>query len=139
MQTRFVALAGIVLGSRDGFYSIALYVALGTAGLPWFAGLSGGPMVLLGPTGGYIAAFPFAAWLAGKVAEGFERRAMPVFMASILSSALIVFFGALYLSAAFHLPVPTAIALGVTPFLAVELFKAAVAIFITGRFPFKWK
>ena len=65
MQTLFVVLAGIVLGPRDGFYAMLSYLALGISGAPVFAGLSFGPLVLFGPTGGYLLAFPAAAFLAG--------------------------------------------------------------------------
>jgi len=133
MQTLFVALAGIMLGSRDGFYSMAVYIVLGTAGLPWFANFSGGPMVLAGPTGGYLVAFPFAAWLAGKTVESFRRGAPTFFLAAILSSALIIFSGAVYLSTAFPVSISTVFALGVTPFIGVELFKAFIAAVIVKR------
>jgi hypothetical protein len=65
MQTLFVLLAGIVLGPRDGFYAMIAYIAIGVAGAPVFAGLTFGPVVLFGPTGGYLVAFPAAALLAG--------------------------------------------------------------------------
>lgn len=65
LQTLFVLLAGAFLGKRNGFLSMSLYLVGGIVGVPVFAGASAGPHVLLGPTGGYLLAFPFAAFLIG--------------------------------------------------------------------------
>jgi len=126
MQTLFVALAGILLGSRDGFYAVATYVALGISGIPWFANFSGGPHVLFGPTGGYIAAFPFSAWVAGRFVEAFGMRRATVFVGTVMSSILILFSGVVYLAGAFGLPLHLALSAGATPFVAVEIFKAGL-------------
>jgi len=131
MQTLFVALAGVLLGSRDGFYTLATYVVLGFAGIPWFANLSGGPHVIFGPTGGYIAAFPFSAWVAGRFVELFGMRKATVFIATVMSSIMILFSGVTYLKFAFGLPLYVALSAGATPFVAVEILKAGL---VTGMF-----
>ena len=53
-------IAGILLGPRDGVICMLVYLALGTAGLPVFAGFHGGLGVLVGPTGGYLIGFVLA-------------------------------------------------------------------------------
>ncbi len=65
MQTFAVFLSAILLGRNWGGISQALYVALGTLGVPWFAGMKGGFAVLLGPTGGYLLGFIVSAFLVG--------------------------------------------------------------------------
>src|SRR5262245_33110339 len=57
-QTFAVLLSGAVLGARRGFLSQVLYLLEGAAGLPFFAGGAAGAGILLGPTGGYLIAFP---------------------------------------------------------------------------------
>ena len=127
MQTLFVVLAGIVLGSRDGFYAMVAYVTIGAAGVPWFANFTSGPLILMGITGGYIASFPFAAWIAGRIFESSDRGRVAVFFASITGSSLILIVGASYLASAFGLGISTAFTLGILPFVSVELLKAGLA------------
>src|SRR5205809_6866283 len=78
LQPMIVLLGGAALGSRLGMSSQVLYLALGLAGLPVFAASSVLPQGfarLLGPTGGYLMSYPFAAFVAGALAErGFDRR-----------------------------------------------------------------
>jgi biotin transport system substrate-specific component len=62
-QTFFVLLAGGLLGKRNGFLSMMTYLGIGAIGLPVFAGSSFGIARLLGPSGGYLISFPFAAFL----------------------------------------------------------------------------
>ena len=67
-QTFAVLLAGILLG-RWGLTSQALYVGLGAAGVPWFAGANGGISYLLGPTGGYLVGFIAASYFLGYMVD----------------------------------------------------------------------
>ena len=65
LQTAAMALSGYLLGEKYGTVSTILYVLLGTIGVPLFAGLSAGPGVLFGATGGYIFGFIFMTLLCG--------------------------------------------------------------------------
>jgi len=70
LQNFGVVLVGLMLGSRRGFAALALYLTEGACGLPVFsiAG-QGGIAQILGPTGGYLLAYPFAALVAGWLVE----------------------------------------------------------------------
>ncbi|NYD42486.1 biotin transporter BioY [Nocardioides panaciterrulae] len=76
LQTFGLLLAGAVLGARRGFLAVLLYLAVGAAGLPVFAGGTAGLGVFSGPTVGYLVSFPFAAGLCGLVVERLPRRAI---------------------------------------------------------------
>ncbi len=65
LQTFFVLLSGALLGKRNGALSQILYVALGAAGMPLFSSWGFGLARVLGPTGGYLLAFPVAAFVVG--------------------------------------------------------------------------
>ncbi len=68
MQTLFVSLAGLILGSRKGFLSVAVYVFIGLLGIPVFAE-GGGLSYVLKPSFGYILGFALSAFITGKLAE----------------------------------------------------------------------
>src|SRR6478752_4372256 len=68
LQPMLVILAGMFLGPVAGAASMALYLAAGAAGLPVFTPI-GAPGIarFFGPTGGYLLAYPAAAWVAGAL------------------------------------------------------------------------
>ncbi len=67
LQTFFVLLSGMVLGSKFGIYSVLAYIGLGLVGIPVFAGGTGGISSVLMPTFGYVLGFVPAVYLAGKI------------------------------------------------------------------------
>jgi len=69
LQPLAVLLVGGLLGPALGASSLVLYLALGAAGLPVFTPLGlPGVLRLIGPTGGYLLAYPFAAAAVGRIA-----------------------------------------------------------------------
>jgi biotin transport system substrate-specific component len=70
LQNFGVLLVGLTLGSRRGFAALSLYLIEGLAGMPVFSPTGpGGLAQLLGPTGGFLLAYPITAGIAGWVAE----------------------------------------------------------------------
>ena len=133
MQTLLVVLAGATLGARDGFYAMLSYLAFGLAGAPVFAGFHCGPAALLGPTGGYLVSFPAAALLTGYVSENLRSSRTAVFIASLCGMALILLSGASYLALISGVSFGRAASLAIVPFVAGELVKALIAVFIVGK------
>jgi biotin transport system substrate-specific component len=125
-----VLLVGLALAPRMSFAALALYLAEGAAGLPVFAP-NGMPGLahLLGPTGGYLFAYPFAAALAGFLVRRLRRgsgHAFPM-AAAFAASLLIMISGAAWLSLYLrHSPALT-FQLAVLPFLPGQLVKIAAA------------
>ncbi len=74
LQTLAVALTAMILGPWRGFAATALYVIVGLAGLPVFAGGASGIGVLAKPSAGYLLAFPLAALLIGFLARAIVSR-----------------------------------------------------------------
>ncbi len=72
-QTFAVLMAGVLLGKNWGGISQAIYVLLGAAGIPWFAGAQGGYAYLAGPTGGYLIGFILAALFVGHFTDKYVR------------------------------------------------------------------
>jgi biotin transport system substrate-specific component len=138
MQTLFVVLAGVTLGARDGFYAMLVYVSLGFAGAPVFAEFSGGPHVLFGPTGGYLAAFPAAALVAGWISGKLGGSRFAAFAASLCGMILILAAGGSYLALIAGISFARAASLGIVPFAAGEFAKALIAsIAPAGKSPFE--
>ena len=73
LQTFAMALCGLVLGKKYGTLSTVLYVLLGLVGVPVYAGMTAGPGVLFGVTGGYIFGFILMTFFCG-VGIQFEGR-----------------------------------------------------------------
>ena len=140
-QPMVVLVGAAVLGARLGMASQILYLALGIAGLPMFAAsaaLPQGAARLLGPTGGYLMAYPFAAFVSGWLAErGFDRRYLAAVVAMICGLAVVFAGGVLWLTIATR---PAgwfagALRIGFTPFIAADLLKLLAA---AGVMPSLW-
>jgi biotin transport system substrate-specific component len=132
LQPMVVLLAGAALGPRLGMTSQLCYLGLGLAGLPVFAAspvLPQGIARLLGPTGGYLMSYPFAAFVAGYLAErGFDRRYLTSVLA--MGAGLLVIFTAGVCWLAFGVPhagLSAAIATGLVPFLPADIVKIFLA------------
>jgi biotin transport system substrate-specific component len=126
-QTFGVLLAGAVLGWRRGFLSQALYLAEGAAGLPVFAGGAASYIHLVGPTGGYLWSYPLAAGVIGWLVErGASRKTWRLAIALVLSDALILITGTLWLRLFFRVPYRDAWLLGFYPFVIGDFLKIAL-------------
>jgi len=134
LQPMVVLLGGAALGPRLGMASQVLYLALGIAGFPIFAAsavLPQGPLRLLGPTGGYLMSYPFAAFVAGALAErGFDRRYITSVIAMAAGLAVVFTCGVFWL-AWFAQPAQAGLApalrTGLYPFLPADLIKICIA------------
>jgi biotin transport system substrate-specific component len=128
LQTLAVLLLGLLLDPVVSFATLVAYLAEGAAGLPVFSPQGPvGILHLLGPAGGYLLAYPFAAFLVGKL-----RRSLPqTFACAAISAAVgsVVYFtgGAAWLAVAAHLGASTALKLAVWPFLAGDALKVVLA------------
>lgn len=140
-QPMVVLVGAAALGARLGMASQILYLALGIAGLPVFAfspTLPQGAARLLGPTGGYLMAYPLAAFVAGWLAErGFDRRYLTAVLAMTCGLAVVFAGGLLWLMLVARPAdgLAGALRIGFTPFVAADLVKLLVA---AGVMPSLW-
>ena len=128
-----VLLVGLAIGSRRGFAAAALYLAWGAMGLPVFNPAGPGSVAqLLGPTGGYLWAYPVMAFLAGWIAE----RGSSSFARNVVAGAIAEF--ALFAGGLSWLAIMThswqrAAYFGLYPFFFAEVVKVMVAAAIALR------
>ena len=128
-QPLLVVLAGMMLGPRLGALSMGLYLAAGAAGLPVFSPFGApGVLRLLGPTGGFLFAFPVAAFVAGVISQRHASLAGR-WLAACAGIALLVVGGLTQLTILTG-SLTVAIAQGITPFAAFDVVKAFVAALI---------
>ena len=135
-QTFAVLLVGATLGSKRGAASLALYLAEGALGLPFFAGGAAGLTYVVGATGGYLIGFIVAAYVIGLLAErGLERSIRTSILPFLAGTLVIYLFGVSWLAIVLG-SFQKAVAAGLLPFLigdAIKLAAAAVAL------PAAWK
>jgi biotin transport system substrate-specific component len=138
IQPMIVLVGAAALGSRLGALSQIFYLMLGLAGLPVFAfspELPQGFLRLLGPTGGYLLAYPIAAFVTGLLAErGLDRRYLSSIVAMSVGLSIIFAGGVLWIARLAGLE--TALATGLYPFIAVDVIKVVAAGLVL---PTAWK
>jgi len=97
MQTMFVIMAGLMLGSKYGAASALTYLVLGLAGVPVFTG-GGGITYVFRPSFGFIIGFVFAAFIAGYIVEkanNFDTKTIAV--AAFAGLAVMYVIGCIYM------------------------------------------
>ena len=123
MQTFAVFLTAQLLGRKYGTLSVAVYIALGAAGLPVFSGFRGGIGILAGATGGYIIGFLAIPLISGKKFGILTPAALIVCYA----------FGTAWYVLLYHVSLTGALMSCVVPFIIPDILKIALATFTAKR------
>ena len=132
--TPFVIFLGVyILGMKKGTVAVIIYVLLGAFGIPVFSSFSGGIGKIMGPTGGYIIGYIFMALVAGFFIDKFYKN-IPL---QVIGMAIGLFvrcygIGTVWLKYQMGITFAQALAVGVIPFIALDLVKMAIAI-VLGR------
>ncbi|ACB83881.1 biotin transporter BioY [Natranaerobius thermophilus] len=136
-QTMGVMLSGALLGPKRGFISQVVYLLLGVVGMPVFAGGMGGVAVLFGATGGYLWAYPFAAFIIGYIVEKGDRYTgityWLVLVLALLTGGVFMIYttGVLQLALVTQVPIGVAVLEGAVPFLLGDIVKITASAFVT--------
>jgi biotin transport system substrate-specific component len=134
LQPLAVLAVGGLLGGAGGLFALVLYLMLGVLGLPVFApGGLPGALRLIGPTGGYLLAFPLAAGLTGVLAGwalAYGRVTGKAVLGVLLACALgmvIIHAGGVAQLALLGGDPSLAMRVGFVPFLTGDLLKVGLA------------
>ena len=127
-QTFAVLLTGALLGSRLGAAAVIAYLIEGAVGLPFFAAGGSGLARFMGPTGGYLIAFPAAAFVTGAFAEhGWDRRYGTAVVAMAIGSVLVLATGWAWYTLITNTPAVVSFQLAVLRFIPGDIVKIALA------------
>ena len=135
LQNFGVLTVGLLLGSRRGFAALALYLVEGACGLPVFS-MGAGIAYLLGPTGGFLMAYPLVAFVAGWIYEQSSKQGSRRFVWAALSAVaaeLVLFAGGLSWLAVLTHSVSLAIKFGLYWFVFAEVIKVLMAAGVAAR------
>ena len=140
LQGLFVLLAGLLLGSKRAFRSVAVYLITGLIGFPIFA-RGGGPAYLLRPTFGFLLGFALAAWAIGFLCEKLRpAKSITWFFTTLAGFVLYYGMGILYFYLITHLlasqtPVGIGVIFGVycLPTMLPDLMLCVLAVMLAGR------
>lgn len=136
-QTFAVLLTGALLGSRLGAITMIVYLIEGASGLPFFKGGFGGIAHLMGPTGGYLIAFPAAAFITGAFAEhGWDRKFLTAAAAMAIGSLVIMLSGWVWFSILMHSSPAITVFDTVLKFIPGDIIKIGLAAAVL---PSGWK
>lgn len=128
LQTLGVLFTGAALGSRRGALAMLAYLLEGAAGLPVFASGASGVAYMLGPTGGYLLSYVFAAGMVGWLAErGWDRRLLTAALAMVFGNVVIYAFGVTWLAVVLG-DAGSALVQGMLIFIPGDLIKIALAM-----------
>lgn len=138
LATFAVMLSGILLGAKGGALSQIVYVLLGAAGVPVFAGWTGGLGIVLGVTGGYIIGYIPMALVTGYLYRRFfadkgsargAARFAGMAVSMLAGTAVLYLLGTAWFIAQTQMPLAVALAACVIPFLPGDIIKIiAVAL-----------
>lgn len=137
LQTLAVLVAGGLLGPLWGSAGVVVYLLLGLAGLPVYAGFASGPGVLFGPRGGYLVGFVLAAAIMGFAGDaaaargmGGRRAVVSLAVGAALAGAAIYVVGLPWLMIVTGMGLREAVIAGMAPFVPGDILKAAVAVLL---------
>src|SRR5438876_3159501 len=139
LQPMAVLLVGGLLGARFGALSMILYLAMGAAGLPVFT-----PTVplfgiarLLGPTGGYLLAYPIAAYATGWFSDPARKRGVQEpwgrVALGVLVGLVLIHLGGLAQLAIITGSISGAARLATWPFLLGDVLKLVILVPVLTR------
>jgi biotin transport system substrate-specific component len=130
LQTFGVAFIAVLLGAKRSALVMMLYLAEGAMGLPVFNpyGLPG-PLRLLGPTAGYLWAYPLAAFVTGWLVECCAGRSLWRLGGALAAGQVMIFAGgAAWLALGMGQTWAAAFWGGVAPFVLGDIVKMGMVM-----------
>lgn len=124
-----VYFAGAMLPPLWAAAALAIYILLGVAGLPVFAGFQAGPQVLVGPTGGYLIGY-FLLALSVGLAMRYTQKPWLVYGTALGGMAGFYLLGTLWYMLLTGSSLVAGLAICVLPFVVPDILKMVFALLL---------
>ena len=134
LQTLGVLLAGGVLGARLGAWSMTIFLLVVAAGAPLLSGFRGGPSVFVGPSVGYLIAWPITAFCVGYLVSRFSKlRFWPILLINLTVGIFLVYLIGIPVQAfVMQIPLLKTIELSLV-YIPGDVLKATLASYLVFR------
>ncbi len=130
LQNMFVLLSAIILGPLWGLACVAVYLVIGLAGLPVFAGGTSGIGKLFGPTGGYLLGYLPCVFVTASISKALHKKISSDIIAMVIGSLIVYACGVPWLKTITKMSFEKALTVGMYPFLIGDGLKIVAAAFI---------
>lgn len=139
LQSFFVLMSGIILGSKKAILSQIVYLLLGLIGLPILAGFSGGLQTIVKPSFGFLIGYIIAAYCVGKFIENKSKTTKNITMAVVMGTLIIYAFGLPYMYYVLNIMLSSnfnimkILKIGMLVFIPGDTLKAIIAVLIGSK------
>ncbi|MEA4816265.1 MAG: biotin transporter BioY [Lachnospiraceae bacterium] len=128
--TMVMYLSIFILGAKKSALSVLIYILVGATGIPVFSNFSGGISKLFGPTGGYIIGYIPMVYLAGLFIDKHKDSLKMYIFGLMLGTLALYILGSLYLAFQASIDFEQAVAIGVLPFIPLDMVKLIASVFM---------
>lgn len=123
-----ILLVGGILPVPLSVFSAIAYIILGGVGLPIFAGFKGGFQTLVGPTGGFLMAYPLMVLVIGLTVKIFKRKSFFSLAVGMVVALLVCYgFGTVWFMVSMGKNLYVSLSACVIPFIPIDIAKLCVA------------
>lgn len=139
LQSFFVLLSGIILGSRKAMYAQIAYILLGLTGLPIFSDFTGGLQVVFRPSFGFLLGYVVVAYLVGKITEMRGKNTSNLIAAVFTGTVVLYIIGIPYMYYILNimlgknLNIMQVLNMGMFMFIPGDTIKAVLAVYLGKR------
>lgn len=143
LQDMMAMLSGLILGPLYGTIAVAVFLVLGSIGLPVFSGKAGFHVITAGPTGGFLIGYMVAAFVGGLILSillnkdkehSNTKQYIVIAVAALIATVICFALGIAGFMRVTHKTVAESIPLVVLPFIPGNTIKLILMVPLTKKF-----
>ncbi|MBR5270013.1 MAG: biotin transporter BioY [Anaerotignum sp.] len=129
LSTFALYLMAYILKPKQAIAAVGIYLLLGAAGLPIFAGYLGGISRFVSPNGGYLIGYLFTSCIGAWFIQKYPQRTMQM-LGLCLGTLPLYLIGTFWLAHATGLPFSAALWSGALLYLLFDIIKILLAAYL---------